>query len=325
MITCAAESHAVAAGMLRRCDLAGKTTNQRAAPHGAGCMMPDVTSPAGGSQDDLGARLLAAHPRGEQWCQLDVTVANLTVDQLHWMNRFADADTRRDQVRAEVIDALGEGELLGRLGSRWIRWASTFGLPAPADVHGVPREILRYPYQLGKDTELPGAYLSGVWAVFDAGLGIAAAPCDEAGAAAYELLTGPWRRACLPSRFTADSAYGPRTQQALAVLRRARSLPARRLRALCRSRAAMAQEWALARDEVDDKALAWGYPWRSRCLFWEAVPAAEDAANESPTNPYLADALWGAAATQAFTGQLSITTTTVLASPWRAAGLTLPL
>jgi hypothetical protein len=35
-----------------------------------------------GGRDDLCARLLAEHPRGEEWRQLDVTVANLTLDQL---------------------------------------------------------------------------------------------------------------------------------------------------------------------------------------------------------------------------------------------------
>jgi hypothetical protein len=40
------------------------------------------------------SRPLAVHPRGEQWRQLDVTVANLTFDQLYWMSRFADVDVR---------------------------------------------------------------------------------------------------------------------------------------------------------------------------------------------------------------------------------------
>jgi hypothetical protein len=288
-------------------------------------MMPGMTDPADGIRDDLGARLLAVHPRGEQWRQLDVTVANLTFDQLHWMGRFADADTRRDRVRTRLIEDLVEGELLGRLGSRWVRWASTFGLPQPSDPRLAPREILHHPYRLGEDTQLPPAYLSGVLGVYDAGLAIAAAPDDPAGTEAYELLTGPWRRACLPSRFTPDSAYGPHTQPALAVLRWARSLPATSVRTMLRGRAAVDRDqWELARDEVDDTAMAWGYPWRPRCLFWEAVPAAEDAANESPTDPYLADALWGAAATQAFAGRLSTATATVLATPWRAAGQSLP-
>jgi hypothetical protein len=168
-------------------------------------------------------------------------------------------------------------------------------------------------------------YLSGVLAVFDAGLAIAAAPIDPADTADYELLTAPWRRACLPSRFTPGSAYGPHTQPTLVLLRRARSLPSARVWAIRRGRATTDHDhWALARDKVNDAALAWGYPLRPRCLFWEAVPAAEDAAGQSPTDPYLADALWGAAAAQAFAGRLSLETITTLAAPWHAAGLSLP-
>jgi hypothetical protein len=162
--------------------------------------------------------------------------------------------------------------------------------------------------------------------VFDAGLAIAAAPIDTADTADYELLTTPWRRACLPSRFTPDSAYGPHTQPALALLRRARTLPPTTVQAICHSRATTDHDqWAAARDKVEDTAIAWGYPWRPQCLFWEAVPAAEDAAGESPTDPYLADALWGAATTQAFAGRLSAQTLTVLAAPWCGAGLSLPI
>ncbi|MDQ2707106.1 MAG: polyphosphate kinase 2 family protein [Actinomycetota bacterium] len=63
------------------------------------------------------------------------------------------------QVREWLIDRLADGELLGRLGSRWVRWASTFGPPQPADLHGMPRQGPRRPYRLGQDTELPAAYL----------------------------------------------------------------------------------------------------------------------------------------------------------------------
>lgn len=55
-----------------------------------------------------------------------------------------------------------------------------------------------------------------------------------------------------------------------------------------------------------------------------AVPAAEAAANASPTDPHLAEALWAAAATQVFAGRLSAATSTLLAEPWRATGLILP-
>lgn len=60
---------------------------------------------------------------------------------------------------------------------------------------------------------------------------------------------------------------------------------------------------------------AWGYPFRSQCLFWEAVPTAEDAAGESPPDPYLAEGLWGAAATQAFAGRLGPDTRELLTTP----------
>jgi hypothetical protein len=253
-------------------------------------------------------------------------VASLTRDQLDRMSRLAVANTDRERARIELIENLADGELLGRLGSRWVRWASTFGLPQHRDPHLPARHILRHPYRLVGNPDIPAGYLSGVLAVFDAGLAIAAAPLDPAGRPAYELLTTPWRRACLPCRFTPTSAYGRHTQPALALLRRATSLPARTVRKICQGRAeADRAEWTTARGRVEDSATAWGYPWRSRCLFWEAVPAAEEAANQSPTDPYLAEALWAAAATQAFAGRLSAETVAVLAAPWRAAGLSLPI
>lgn len=130
---------------------------------------------------------------------------------------------------------------------------------------------------------------------------------------------------CLPCPFTAATAYGSHTQPALAVLRMARSLPTSAVQTLAAYRAGIDPErWQAARDQVGDSGDDWGYPLRSSCLFWEAVPAAEAAANASPTDPYLADALWAAAATQVFTGRLSAATSTLLAQPWRATGLILP-
>jgi hypothetical protein len=164
-----------------------------------------------------------------------------------------------------------------------------------------------------------------VLAIFDAGLAIAAAPTQDTDTAAYELLSGPWRRACLPSRFTPTTAYGPHTQPALALLRHARTLAPTTVTRIRHIRAALdPADWTTARHTVEDSALSWGYPFRPQCLFWEAVPAAEDAAGESPTDPYLADALWAAAATQAFTGRLPPQTSQLLTTPWRSAGLTLP-
>lgn len=277
-------------------------------------------------RDDLGARLLAAHPRGEQWRQIDVTVANLTFDQLERMGALAEPDAAaRDAARAEHIDGIVDAELAGRLGSRWVRWMATFGLPQPAAHDRPAGAALRYPYTLTDRVELPSSYVAGVLTVFDAGLATATS-ADGVDTASYELLITPWRRVCLPSRFTPTSAYGPHTQPALAVLSRARSLRPDAIAKILRARAdADPTRWSDARHEVNDSAANWGFPFRAECLFWEAVPAAEDAARESPTNPWLAESLWAAATTQAFAGRLGEQTSTQLDAPWRAAGLALPI
>lgn len=280
----------------------------------------------GGGRDDLGARLLAAHPRGEQWRQLDVTVANLTFDQLELMGALAEPDAAaRDVARAEHIEGIVDAELAGRLGSRWVRWMATFGLPQPAAYDSPPNVVLRYPYTLTDRVELPSSYVAGVLAVFDAGLATATS-IDGVDTASYELLITPWRRVCLPSRFTPSTAYGPYTQPALAVLRTARSLRSDTISKIRHARAeADPTQWSDARREVDDSAVRWGFPFRAECLFWEAVPAAEDAAGESPTDPWLAESLWAAATTQAFAGRLGEPASTVLGAPWRAGGLALPI
>jgi hypothetical protein len=111
----------------------------------------------------------------------------------------------------------------------------------------------------------------------------------------------------------------------LALLRHARTLAPTTVTKIRHGRATLnPADWTTARHTVEDNALTWGYPFRPQCLFWEAVPAAEDAAGESPTDPYLADALWAAATTQAFTGRLPSETSQLLATPWHSAGLTLP-
>lgn len=239
------------------------------------------------------------------------------------MGELTGPDHHRAAARTQLIDRLGDGELAGRLESRWVRWAATFGLPSPANPGQPAAQMLRHPYTLTATDELPAAYLAGVLAVFDAGLAIVAAPTHDT--TAYELLSGPWKRACLPSPFTATTAYGPHTQPALALLRHARTLAPTTVTTIRHTRAALnSVEWTTARHTVDDSALSWGYPFRPQCLFWEAVPAAEDAAGESPADPYLADALWAAAITQAFAGRLPPHTSQLLATPWRSAGLTFP-
>ncbi len=67
------------------------------------------SGPGVGSRDDLGARLLAEHPRGEEWRQLDVTVANLTLDQLIRMGGLVEPGDQRAAARAQLIGDIGEG------------------------------------------------------------------------------------------------------------------------------------------------------------------------------------------------------------------------
>ncbi len=113
-------------------------------------MMTRMSSsgPTVAGRDDLGARLLAAHPRGEEWRPLDVTVASLTIDQLIRMGELMESDDRHVAARAQLIEGIGEGELAGRLGSRWVSWADTFGLPQPAELGRPAVEILHHPYTL---------------------------------------------------------------------------------------------------------------------------------------------------------------------------------
>lgn len=141
-------------------------------------MMPFMTGSTGGTRDDLGERLLAVHPRGEQWRQLDVTVANLDFDRLERMGGLVDADSDRPALREQLIARISDSELLGRLSSRWVRWSSIFSLPQPDDLHAPPASILRHPYRLAATAAVPAAYLSGVLGLFDAALAILAAPPD---------------------------------------------------------------------------------------------------------------------------------------------------
>jgi hypothetical protein len=67
-----------------------------------------------------------------------------------------------------------------------------------------------------------------------------------------------------------------------------------------------------------------GYPYRARCLYWEAVPAAEIAAGTTPTDRELVDALSGAAVCQILPVQLDHDTRALLYAPYRASGAVLP-
>jgi hypothetical protein len=275
------------------------------------------------SQDDLGAAMLRRHPRAGQWQQLDVAVASLTFEQTFRMAELAAHDGRREEARVRVLAGL-VGEVAGRLASRWVRWADTFGI-AMLDPTASQAEQLAGPYRPAQTSRSQG-YLDAVLPIFDAALGIVGAPVDDGeGERDYQVLTEPWRRACLPSRFTPTTAYGRHTQAALSVLRFAAGMPPSGLRRMVTSRAALdEQAWQAARTTVDNAVTEAGYPFRARCLYWEAVPAAEHAAGQSPTDRELVDGLWGAAVSQILPGRLDAQTTALLCTPFRASGAALP-
>jgi hypothetical protein len=280
------------------------------------------TEVGGMSQDDLGAAMLRRHPRGGLWQQLDVTVANLTIEQTFRMAEAAVDDGRCEEARARVLAGLA-GEVAGRMASRWVRWADTFGLPM-LDPAADQAEQLAYPYRPA-DSPQRQQYIDAVLPLFDAALGILGAPADPQGEADFEVLTGPWRSVCLPSRFTPATAYGRHSQAALSVLRFAAGMPASWLRRMVTSRAGLDEQvWQDARVAADTAGIEAGYPYRTRSLYWESVPAAEQAAGRSPTDRELVDALWGAAVVQILPGQLDSATTALLCTPYRASGAVLP-
>src|SRR5262245_50884679 len=89
--------------------------------------------------------MLARHPRRTLWRQLDITVAKLTFEQTYQLADDRVRDSTVEQARVRVLTGL-RGELAGRLASRWVRWADTFGLP-PMDEAAGPAEQLAYPYR----------------------------------------------------------------------------------------------------------------------------------------------------------------------------------
>jgi hypothetical protein len=160
--------------------------------------------------------------------------------------------------------------------------------------------------------------------LFDAVLGLAAAPDSDQGDTDRALLTQPWERVCLPTTHTVDTVYGARTASACQCLTSAARLPLSTLDAVLTTRISIdQQQWRAARNEaMDVVAGPDGHVYAAHFLFWDAVAVAELAVREKPTDPLLADALWAAAAAAAYADRLSATTITVLTRPWTAAGLT---
>ncbi len=273
------------------------------------------------TQDDLGAALLRQHPRGGQWQQLDITVADLTFAQTSRLAEIAASNGLLEEARGRVIAGLA-GEVAGRLASRWVRWLDTFGLPM-FDPDAGQAEQLAYPYQPAATLQRQ-MYLDGVVPLFDAALGILGAPTNQAGNDDCDILTAAWRQVCLPAPCSPATAYGPDTQAALSVLGFAIGMPATALKRMVAARAAIdEQRWQAARVEADTASIDSDRPYRSRCLYWEAVAVAEQAAGVSPTDRELVDALWAAAVVQILPG-ISPAAATLLRTPYRASGAILP-
>lgn len=128
---------------------------------------------------------------------------------------------------------------------------------------------------------------------------------------------------CLPTTYTADTVCGTPTASACQCLTSAARLPRSTIDAISTIRIGIdPQQWKTARNEAIDVAAGpEGDVYPSHFLFWDAMAVAELAAWEKPTDPLLADALWGAAVVAAYADTLSNTAITVLTRPWSAAGL----
>ncbi|MDT7578487.1 MAG: hypothetical protein QOH17_4820 [Pseudonocardiales bacterium] len=242
---------------------------------------------------------------------LDVTIARLDVDRIVEMGALAAPESERADARIAVIGRISRLDPDGWLATRWYRWARMFGLPGlPASPTPAARLLLA-PYDaVGHVHRKLAPYVSGVLAVFDAGLALAPGVPD--GPESTEVLLRGWTEACLPTTLTPGTAYGPRTPEVEEVLRHAwAASPAARLRAH-RARAAIpAHTWNTACGAVDDASTVCGVPFLARYLFGEALAVTADSG--------LADAVWGAAVAAAFHDDLPEPTRDLLASPFRAA------
>lgn len=281
----------------------------------------------------------------QQLRQLDLTAVTLTLAQQHHLAIAARTTTEaRAEARARVIARLGTSRGARWVADRWERWCDVFAVPAPThSMIGLERRLAA-PF-VGAATA--DDRVTGALALFDAVLGLAAAPGfpvqnrrpehrsdtlhaganeqNEQETADLQLLTGPWQQVLLPALVTLDTVYGPRTPAARQLLTTAARLPRARLDCLLTTRISIDdQRWRSARREAVD-ALAGPHDqvYAAHFLFWDAVTVAELAAGQRPTDPLLADALWAASAVELYGEQMSAATVEILTSPCTAAGLLL--
>jgi hypothetical protein len=238
----------------------------------------------------------------------------------------------RAEARDRVIRRLGASQAARWVVDRWERWCQVFAVPAPVHALSWVDNQLAVPFR-----DLDGAddRVVGALALFDAVLGLAAAPerdgvntdpdaTDQDGDVAQ--LTDPWEHVCLPTPVTEDTVYGPRTPAARQFLTTAARLPRARMDALLTTRIGIdAQQWTTAKNEAKEAVTGpAGHLYAPHFLFWDSVTVAELATWERPTDPLLADALWGATAVALRAEELSDATIATLSHPCTTAGLTLP-
>ncbi|MFI7643402.1 hypothetical protein [Nonomuraea sp. NPDC049400] len=281
----------------------------------------------------------------QQLRRLDLTAVTLTLTQQHQLAIAARTNAEaRAEARARVIACLGTSRAADWVANRWERWCDVFAVPAPAHSMIGLEHRLAAPFVGAASAD---DRVTGALALFDAVLGLAAAPGfampdhrsehrsdalytsgkeqNEQEAADLVLLTGPWEQVLLPTLVTVDTVYGPRTPAARHLLTTAARLPRARLDSLLTTRISIDdQRWRSARREaVDAVAGPHDQVYAAHFLFWDAVTVAELAAWQRPTDPLLADALWAAGAVVLYGEQMSAATVEILTSPCTAAGLLL--
>lgn len=272
---------------------------------------------------------------------LDYTAVTLTLDQQRRLAQAARTSAaHRAAARDRVIYRLGNSTVAGWVADRWERWCDVFALPTPRMSQIGLAGKLAEPFT---GAEPADDQVSGALALFDAVLGVAAAPqhadladlpdVDVAYSAAQPqdpddlaALTEPWERVLLPTVVSAETVYGPRTPAARRLLTSAARLPRSRVDSVLTTRIALDdQQWRTARSEaVETAAGPEEQLYAAHFLFWDCVAAAELATWQRPTDPLLVDALWGAAAVTLYGERLAPDTARTLVLPCAAAGLAIP-
>ncbi|MET9265229.1 hypothetical protein [Amycolatopsis sp. NPDC004079] len=290
--------------------------------------------------EDGSIMLPVSFSHNQQIRLLDCTAVALTLDQQNDLAAAARAHTvERTAARDRVITRLGNSRTARWVLDRWQRWCDVYSVPAPAPA---PAPIhwekqLAAPFVGISDAD---DRVTGALALFDAVLSLAAEPSvaseahdpgtdmlnlrgEQPDPADLALLRQPWDQVLLPTVINADTVYGSNTPRARDLLTAAARLPRSQVDALLTTRIGIDdQQWKSARREaVDASAGPEGHLYAAHHLFWDTVTVAELAAWQRPTDPLLANALWGAATVTLHADRLSAATIDTLTQPAQTAGL----